>query len=263
MLMRTLQSLLITCLLAGTVSAASDPFVGKWKLDVSKSRLTGRRIAVQTLGGNKYSLTFPGSATYTLLANGTPKRVGLGYAMSLTAEDGHVWKFAVNQNGHRVSTITWTLSVDERTILAEAIRIRPDGATVNTRETFKRSAGSTGFAGVWETTSVAGESEFAPEEQVIRPYDHGGLTFDFPAWGYVISVKFDGKDYPETGPDVPPGATSSARRLSERAINQTEKFKGRVTETLQLRVSNDGKTLTATDHYVGESMPQVYVYDRE
>jgi hypothetical protein len=36
---RSYQLLLIVCLAASTLSAANDPFVGRWKLNPSKSKL--------------------------------------------------------------------------------------------------------------------------------------------------------------------------------------------------------------------------------
>lgn len=262
MLIRTLQSLLVVCLLAGAV-ATSDPFVGKWKLDTSKSKLTGEEIIVKALAGNKFSLTFPGNITDTLIANGKPQRVRLGYVVSLTAIGPREWRFAYKLNGDRITSVTWILSRDAKTISIEATGTRPDGSQLRTSELFERTVGSGGFAGTWKRTRVTGETGEAPEEQVIRPYDHGGLTFDFPAWRDVLSIKFDGQYYPETGPGVPRGAVSSARRLNDRAIDETEKVKGQVLDTMELRISQDGKTLTVTEHDAGQSSPQVFVYRRE
>jgi predicted secreted protein len=45
---RIFQFLLVTCLVAGTSSAAEDPFVGKWKLDPSKSKLIDLSSAIKS-----------------------------------------------------------------------------------------------------------------------------------------------------------------------------------------------------------------------
>ncbi len=257
---RGFRALLVACLLAGALWAANDPFVGKWKLDPGKSKLTGEKITVKALGGNKYSITFPGNVTDTLIANGTPQRVHLAYVVSLTPIGTRVWKFVVKQNGHLITSAdTWTLSSDGKTMLIEAVVTRPDGSTGHVRESFTRTAGTSGFAGTWRSARLTGVAR----EEVIRPYDRGGLTFDFPAWRDVLNLKFDGRDYPETGPDVPPGSAVSARRVDERTIDETDKVKGKVLETVQLRVSEDGKTLTETEHNVGQASPVIAVYDRE
>ena len=56
---RAFQLLLVACLAAATLWAGDDPFVGKWKLDPSKSKLTDR-MKVESLGANKYALDLGG-----------------------------------------------------------------------------------------------------------------------------------------------------------------------------------------------------------
>ncbi len=47
---RTLQlPVLVVCLVAGTLGAASDPFVGAWKLNPAKSTMTDR-LKVEAAG---------------------------------------------------------------------------------------------------------------------------------------------------------------------------------------------------------------------
>jgi len=60
MIKRTIQLLLLAGLLTGALWAADNPFVGDWKLNPSKSRLTDE-MKVDSLGGNKYSFDFGGS----------------------------------------------------------------------------------------------------------------------------------------------------------------------------------------------------------
>jgi hypothetical protein len=49
--------LLVVGLLAGSSWAATDHFVGKWKLNPSKSKLTDE-MKVESAGGNKYAFDF-------------------------------------------------------------------------------------------------------------------------------------------------------------------------------------------------------------
>jgi len=55
MLNRTFQLLLVACLATGTSWAVGDPFVGDWKLDPSRSKLTDV-MKVESLGPSKGSL---------------------------------------------------------------------------------------------------------------------------------------------------------------------------------------------------------------
>jgi len=76
-------------------------------------------------------------------------------------------------------------------------------------------------------------------------------------------MKFDGKDYRVVGPNVPPDAVSSGRRVNERTLEMTDKIKGKVMETRQTELSPDLKTLTMTVQPVGQSEPNILVFDRE
>jgi hypothetical protein len=54
MLNRALQLLLAGCLMTGTLWAAESPFVGKWKVNPSKSKLYDE-MKVEVAGANKYA----------------------------------------------------------------------------------------------------------------------------------------------------------------------------------------------------------------
>ena len=77
-------------------------------------------------------------------------------------------------------------------------------------------------------------------------------------------IKLDGNDYPDLSPHGDTGSAYSGRRVNERSLEITEKSKGKITGTRQIELSKDLKTLTVTDHLVGQSRPQsILVYDRE
>jgi hypothetical protein len=76
-------------------------------------------------------------------------------------------------------------------------------------------------------------------------------------------MKFDGKEYPEKGPTVADGSTSSGRRIDERTIETTEKAKGKVVETAKATISEDGRTQTLVVTEPDDKTPVVLVYERE
>ncbi len=256
---RIVQSVIVLCLFLGSLTAATDPFVGKWKLDQSKSKMTGEKGKIEDLGANKFSITF-GEISDTIVADGTDQPVHFGRTESITPDGPNTWKVVDKKDGRTVQTATWSLSPDGKAIKIEGTSTRPDGSTSTAQFTMKRLAGASGFAGTWESTSASFGS---PDEFDIQPYESDGLSFVVPAESDTISMKFDGKDYPETGPNVAPGSTSSGHRLNERTLELTDKVQGQVMDTSQLKVSADGKTLTLTFHEKGQSKPQVYVYERE
>ena len=58
------------------------------------------------------------------------------------------------------------------------------------------------------------------------------------------------------------GTTTSGRRLGDRSIELTKKFKGKIIETRELAVSPDLKALTMTRHLVDQRVPIILIFDR-
>jgi hypothetical protein len=52
---RAFSLLLVVCLATGPLWAATDLFVGEWKLDISRSKIFDR-MKVESIGGNRYSV---------------------------------------------------------------------------------------------------------------------------------------------------------------------------------------------------------------
>ena len=256
---RIVQSVIFICLFLGSLTAATDPFVGKWKVDQSKSKMTGEKATIKDLGGNKITITF-GEISDTIVADGTDQPVHFGRTEAITLDGPNTWKFVDKKDGRTLQTATWTLSPDGKTIKIEGTATRSDGSTSTAQFTLKRIAGASGFAGTWESTSASFGS---PAEFDIQPYESDGLSFVVPAEKDTLSMKFDGKDYPETGPNVAPGSVSSGHRLNEHTLELTDKVQGQVMDTTQFKVSADGKTLTLTVHEKGQSKALIFVYERD
>ena len=82
---RAFQLLLVACLVTDTLWAANDPFVGKWKLNPSRSKLTDQ-MKVEAVGANKYALDLGGGAIETIVADGTYQPGLDGTTLSVTVE---------------------------------------------------------------------------------------------------------------------------------------------------------------------------------
>jgi hypothetical protein len=76
-----------------------------------------------------------------------------------------------------------------------------------------------------------------------------------------MNLKFDGKDYPNPGSGA--NMMSSAQRLNARTLELTDKIGGKVLDTREVSVSEDGRSLTMTVHEPGRSEPNILVFDRE
>jgi len=255
---RAFQLLLVACLAAGTLWAANDPFVGEWKLNPSKSKLTDE-MKVEAIGANKYAFDFGGGAE-NIVADGTDQPGLDGTTLSITVEGPETWKVVRKKDGRTLITAIWKLSKDGQTLSDAFTANQPNGSTFSLDYVYKRTAGSTGFPGTWESTSEKVNSVF---EIQIRSYEEGGLSFVVPAEDSTKSLKFDGKDYPNQGPNVASGSASSGRRVNERTLEITDKKNGKTIATQKIEISLDLKTLTMTVQPVGRSKPNILVFDRE
>ena len=259
MLKSIIRLLLAGCLIAGVVWAADDPFVGDWKLNASKSKLV-EVMKVESVAGNKYAFDV-GAGTETIAADGTDQPGYGGTALSVTIEGSDSWKVVRKKDGRILLTAYWKLSQDGNTLNDDYTEFAPNGSSSNEKLVFERTAGKAGFEGAWEMILSA------PANLVIalkvQPYQGDGLSFINPSAEVTKSVKFDGKDYPNEGPKVAQGSTSSGRRVDERTLEVTDKMNGKTTATKQFKLSADHKTLTMVMHPVGQRTPSIFVFERE
>lgn len=256
---KRIQLLLAVCLVTSTLWAANDPFVGKWKLNPSRSQLTDQ-MKVESVGANKYAFDFGGGEAEAIVVDGTDQPGLFGTTLSVTAEAPDTWRVIRKLNGRLLLTGIWKLSPDGRTLTDAFTANQANGSTLNLHYIYTRTEGGSGFPGTWESTN---EKVNSAVELNIEPYEEDGLAFINPAQDTTKKMKFDGKDYPNLGPSVPAGSASSGRRVNERTLEMTDKIQGKVRDTQQIELSPDGKTLTMTVHPVGRSKPNILVFDQE
>jgi len=248
----------LSCLLLGTLYAADDPFVGKWKLNQQKSKIAGEQSKIESLGNNKYKWT-SGNITDTLTTDGTDQPTHFGRMIAITPVSATEWKMVIKQDGKVISSMTHTLSADNKTQTIKGTDTKADGSTSDFDVVLKRVGTGSGWAGTWESTNVKIGS---PDEWQISQYEGDGLTFNNAAEQDVLNIKFDGKDYEEKGPEVAPGSTSSGKRVDSHTLDVTDKVKGEVVDHTKYHISPDGKTLTMTIHDTGQARSISIVYEK-
>jgi len=165
-------------------------------------------MKVEAASANKYTFDFGGGYVETVVADGTDQSGSFGTTLSVTVEGPDTWKVVRKKDGRMLITAIWKLSKDGTTLSDDFTGYQPNGSTLNFYYVYKRTAGRSGFSGTWESTSEKVNSVFELE---IRPYEEDGLSFIDPAEDSTVNMKFDGKDYPNEGPDATSGSTSSGR----------------------------------------------------
>jgi hypothetical protein len=258
MFKRIFRFLLVICLVTGALWAANDPFVGEWKLIPSRSRLTDQ-FKVESVAANKYAFDFGGGAE-TIATDRTDQPANFGTTLSVTIEGPDSWKVVRKKEGRVLLTANWRLSKDGNSLTDDFTAIEPNGSTSNVKYVYKRTAGTSGFAGTWESTSETVNFVFVLE---VRSYEGDGLSFIDPSDEITKNVKFDGKDYPNVGPNAAPGSASSVRRVNQHTLEMADKINGKMMDTQQIHLSSDLKTLTITVHTVGRSKPNILIFERQ
>src|SRR5438552_17313708 len=96
----SLAIIAVLCVGAAPLSRAADqPFIGKWKLNLSKSKLADQ-MTIAPAGANRYTLTFAGVGdTETLLADATEQPGLRGSPIAVTIEAPGRWTLVPKQGG--------------------------------------------------------------------------------------------------------------------------------------------------------------------
>jgi hypothetical protein len=253
------RAVLVITLVSVAIAAADDPFIGKWKLSLAKSKLTGQSIEIDEVSPEHWKFK-EDEHTDVIFADGLDHTTHFGDSMAIAKKDANTWAITYKSGDRVLMDTIWKVSADGQNLTYTATGTRPNGQRFNNKMMLKRIAGTSGLAGTWQSTDVELSS---PLEIWIFPYAKGGHVITFPERRQTVRMKFDSKEYAEAGPTVPEGSTSSGRRIDERTIETTEKIKGKVIETAKATVSADGSTQTIVVTEPDDKTPVVLVYERE
>jgi hypothetical protein len=253
--MQTIGVAALAFLAAGGAWTADDPFVGKWRLDVSRSTIVDRMV-VESVGSNRYAFNFEGGPTETVVADGTDQPGAAGTTLAVKPKDARTLTVVRKQGGRVVVSAAWKLSHDGRTLHDAFMSEQPDGPPVSVDYVYRRMSGTSGFAGAWESTTRPLGLKY---ELGIQPYAGKGLSF--AASGAVKNITLDGQAHAVAG--AADGLVASGRRRSERAFDYTESHAGKLDRARQFKLSRDGRTLTETLRTPGTTTPDVLVFERE
>lgn len=252
---KRIAPLLIACLVAGGVQAANDPFIGDWKFNPARSKLSDV-MKVSRAGANKYVFDL-GAGNETIVADGTDQPGYSGTTLAVTIEAPDTWKVVRKQNGRMLLSAIWNLSKDGNTLRDHFTAFSPNGSPSTVVDyVYSRKASGAGFAGTWVSTDAAGSSDLVLQ---VRLYERDGLSFTVPSAGSTINARLDGKEYPNTAGT----AASSSRRVNVHAVEIIRKSKGKIAETRQITLSPDLKTLTMTVNSADKDETDVFVFDRQ
>ncbi len=239
--------------------AAELPYAGKWKINLAQSDFGETTVAIARTDTGQLQYTADGQS-YTFRMDGKEYPALLGQTAAWKQIDKATWETSTKLDGKLVSTSTSKLSADGATLTVESTGPKPGGGSFDDTVVFQRESGGPGLPGKWKTKNV---KMSAPPVIEIAASGPDGLTIRIADFQVTCDAKFDGKDYPFTGPTIPAGMTLAIQRAGPQAFGATQKQNGKELYWDTFAVSADGKTLTDTGSAVGVSEKYTVVYDRQ
>jgi len=235
-----LRITLFCVLTVGAALAADLPFAGKWKVNLAKSDFGQTTFTLESLSGGEWQSTAFG-VTYKFKMDGKDYPDSLGGTAAWKAVDASTWELVAKANGKVTETDTFKLSADGKTLTDKAKQMKPDGGSIDTTTAYERASGGPSLAGKWKTRNVSGSS--GSIEMVASGLN--GLIFKDPDMGMTCDAKLDGKDYPCSGPMLPPGFTVALKNAA-RSLDLIVKKDGKPFFKSTYNVAPDGKSMTET-----------------
>lgn len=252
---------LFFCALAAAagLAAGSLPYAGKWKMNPAKSDLRARTVTFESLPSGEWQETYAGQS-YKFKMDGNDYPDGFGGIAVWKAIDANTWEMISKVNGKVITTDTLNLAADGSllTIIAKGTKV--NGEPIDQTTTFQRVAGGPGLAGKWKTTNVKNSSPAVIE---FSSSGSNGLTYRAPAMELTCEGKLDGKDYPCTGPALPPGWTLAMTKAGMRPMDMMVKKDSKPFFKATYMVASGGKSLIETGGATATNENFKVVYDRQ
>jgi len=251
--------LTILILVLSTMAWAADPpYVGKWKLNVTKSDFGESTVTYEQAANGEMKQTSDGQS-YTFKTDGKEYSTPWGTSTSWKAVNATTWETTSKVQGKVTGTATMKLSADGKSLTVDSKSIKATGETSNDSAVYERVTGASGLAGKWKTKNLKIGS---PGTAVIAANGADGLTLTYVEEKGNCAPKFDGKDYPATGPIWPSGWTCMIAKSGD-GFDLTWKKDGKVMYKDSFTTSPDGKVLTDLGNAAGTTEKTKAVYDRQ
>ncbi|MGB9416602.1 MAG: hypothetical protein WCB58_09815, partial [Acidobacteriaceae bacterium] len=114
-----------------------------------------------------------------------------------------------------------------------------------------------------QSDSLEEKTSGAALKLIITPFGTNGLSFSVPATKNLSEMKFDGKVYADSGAGDAKGHSSSGKRVNDHLLEVEDQINGKPEYNEDLKVSDDGKTLTIVSRSANSSAVFTEVWDKQ
>ena len=248
--------LVLLCCMVSVGMAADQPYVGKWKINLAKSDFGQATVTLEALPSGEWQMTSFG-ITYKFKMDGKEYSDAMGGAVAWKSIDANSWEVVSKANGKVTETDTFKLDTGGKTLTETSKQMKADGGSMDSTAVYERVSGGPSLAGKWKTKKVSGTA--GTMEMIASGAD--GLTFKDPEMGMSCDAKLDGKDYPCSGPMLPPGFTIALKGAA-RSLDLTVKKDGKSFYKATYTVAADGKSMTEVGAPTSGGETVKIVFDR-
>lgn len=234
-------------------------WLGTWKLDPSRSHLTGDTFAYSKLPDGQMHFSNGSAVKYDFAIDGKPYASNLDRTVVWTASGDNVWNSVTSAHGAELYQTRTELASDNKSLTQTTTGTKPDGSPFKTISVYHRIAGYRGLVGEWQSIKV---DLPAPDTFVISMPAPDTYRWSIPSYKEFVQGPANGTDLPITGPTIPSGITLSCKILSPSRLFYVIKAKGQPLAYQTQIFAPDGKSFTEVDWDAGkptEKLTAVYI----
>lgn len=239
--MRRIVAFMATACLV-SAAWAGNPFVGRWKLDPSRSQQMAERLYYTDLGDGRMRFTNGATVRYDFAMDGKSYPAGEGRSVTWHQLGPGRWQMARARAGRTTETTTLALSADGDALVVHARGVLPDGTAYTHDMRYSRVGTGHGLAGEWRGRAI--DTNGMPDGYVITEDAAGVITWEIPTDKQRLTGRFDGSDMVLSGPGVSTGTVFDMTRVSERRITYVMKTRGEPAQYGAVTISRDDNTFT-------------------
>jgi hypothetical protein len=240
--------------------AATDPFVGTWVYNAQKSPKPTIKYAIKDLGDERYALTGSTGTTVEIKADGISIKAP-GATVSFKKLDEHDWEM-VRDDGRKMVR-TYNISADDKTLTLHDVFTGDEGNKSETITKYARLSPGNSIFGEWQSVSMEEKESGEALKLIVTSFGTDGLSFSVPTYKHLSEMRFDGKVYADTGAGDAKGHSSSGKRVNDHLLEIEDQINGKPEYSEELKVSDDGKTLTIVSRSANSSAVFTEVWDKQ